>query len=182
MAFEGWHWINEPGEWAAAGEGVRVVAGAQTDLWQKTHYGYSFDTGHMFGRLVSGDTRVTATFDADYAEQYDQAGAVLRIDAENWIKAGTEFVDGALQLSVVVTRGFSDWSVVPAPGTPTSVTIDLERAGDAVTVRYGLDGAEPAHMLRLAYFPPEVPALAGAMCAAPVGKGFETRFSRLSAT
>ncbi|WP_165781351.1 DUF1349 domain-containing protein [Streptosporangium minutum] len=38
------------------------------------------------------------------------------------------------------------------------------------------------HMLRPAYFPQEVAALAGAMCAVPVGKGFETRFSRLSAT
>ncbi|MEW9527771.1 DUF1349 domain-containing protein [Microbispora sp. NPDC049125] len=182
MAFEGWAWTNEPADWSEAGEGLRAVAGAETDLWQKTHYGYSFDTAHMFGRTVEGDTRVTVTFDGDYAEQYDQAGGVLRIDEENWIKAGTEFVDGALQLSVVVTRGFSDWSVVPAPGSPASVTIDLERTGDTVIVRYGLDGAEPVHMLRLAYFPPATPALAGAMCAAPAGKGFETRFRRITVT
>ncbi|WP_370025699.1 DUF1349 domain-containing protein [Planotetraspora sp. GP83] len=63
-----------------------------------------------------------------------------------------------------------------------SPTIALERAGDAVTVRYGLDGAEPVTMLRLAYFPPHAAAFAGAMCAAPTGEGFETRFSRLAVT
>ena len=49
-----------------------------------------------------------------------------------------------------------------------------------MTVGYGVNGAEPEHMLRLAYFPPQAPALAGVMCAAPVGKGFETRFTRVS--
>ncbi|MEZ0075860.1 regulation of enolase protein 1 (concanavalin A-like superfamily) [Planotetraspora sp. GP83] len=37
-------------------------------------------------------------------------------------------------------------------------------------------------MLRLAYFPPHAAAFAGAMCAAPTGEGFETRFSRLAVT
>ncbi|WP_432871386.1 DUF1349 domain-containing protein [Microbispora rosea] len=180
MALDDFAWINEPAEWSQTGEGLRAVAGAQTDLWQTTHYGYSYDTAHMFGRQVTGDARLTVTFEADYAEQYDQAGAVLRIDEENWIKAGVEFVDGGHQLSVVVTRGFSDWSVTPAPGGLVSATFDLERAGDAVTVRYGVNGAEPEHLLRLAYFPPQAPALAGVMCAAPVGKGFETRFGRVS--
>ncbi|GAA4188466.1 DUF1349 domain-containing protein [Microbispora amethystogenes] len=182
MAINDFTWVNEPAEWSGDGEGLRAVAGARTDLWQKTHYGYSFDTAHMFGREVAGDLRLTVTFDADYAEQYDQAGAVLRIDEENWIKAGVEFVDGGHQLSVVVTRGFSDWSVTPAPAGLVSATFDFERAGDAVTVRYGVNGAEPEHMLRLAYFPPKTPALAGVMCAAPSGEGFETRFTRVSLT
>jgi regulation of enolase protein 1 (concanavalin A-like superfamily) len=170
-------WFNEPHEWAD-GDVLRVVADPQTDMWQKTHYGYSYDTAHIYGRTIPGDVTIRATFSAGYAEQYDQAGGALRIDAENWIKAGTEYVDGELHVSVVVTRGFSDWSVIPV-GTPGSVTIELERAGDAVTVRYGLDGADPVTMLRLAYFPPGVPALAGIMCAAPVGKGFETRFTHV---
>ncbi|MEV0975102.1 DUF1349 domain-containing protein [Microtetraspora glauca] len=181
MPYTDWEWVNEPRDWAA-GEGLRMVADPSTDLWQKTHYGYSYDTAHMFGRVMPGDLRITATFEIDWAEQYDQAGVVLRIDEENWIKAGAEFVDGMPYISVVVTRGWSDWSVTAAPGSFGSITMDLERAGDAVTVRYGLDDAKPEQMLRLAYFPPAVPALAGVMCAAPVGKGFETRFSRVSLT
>jgi hypothetical protein len=179
FGLSGWQWINEPREWSADGE-LHVTADPETDLWRTTHYGYVYDSAHMYGRVLPGDLEVTATFGAGYAEQYDQAGVVLRIDENNWIKTGAEFVDGGLLLSVVVTRDLSDWSVVRLAGTAELVTIDLVREGDAVTVRYGLDGAEPATMLRLAYFPPGVPALAGVMCAAPVGKGFPVRFTSVT--
>ncbi|MFC4532384.1 DUF1349 domain-containing protein [Sphaerisporangium dianthi] len=182
--FSDWQWINEPAKWsadAATGE-LRVTADARTDLWRVTHYGYTYDTAHIFGRTLPGDLRLTATLEAAYAEQYDQAGVALRVDDANWIKAGVEYVDGGVKLSTVVTRDFSDWSVTPAVGPAEVVTIELEREGDTVIVRYGLDGAEPSVLLRLAYFPPQVPALAGVMCAAPEGGGFETRFTSVSLT
>ena len=37
---------------------------------------------------------------------------MLRIDHENYIKAGIEFVDGKFNLSTVVTHKTSDWSVI----------------------------------------------------------------------
>ncbi|GAA3821697.1 DUF1349 domain-containing protein [Sphaerisporangium flaviroseum] len=174
--FSEWQWVNEPAKWSA-GEDLRVTADARTDLWRVTHYGYTYDTAHIFGRLMPGDLRVTTTFQASYAEQYDQAGAMLRIDEKNWIKAGVEYVDGRLNLSTVVTRDFSDWSMLTLSVPAETVTLELAREGDTVIVKYGLDGADPVGMLRLAYFPPEVPALAGIMCAAPEGEGFETRFT-----
>jgi regulation of enolase protein 1 (concanavalin A-like superfamily) len=106
---------------------------------------------------------------------------MLRIDAENWIKTGVEYVDGQQQASVVVTRGLSDWSVTPIEAA-AQVTIEIERSGDAVTVRYGVDGDEPTTMLRLAYYPPAVPTLAGVMCASPDGPGYTVAFDRLELT
>lgn len=183
MAFgaSDWQWINPPREWTAD-DGLALFCEQGTDLWRKTHYGYTYDSAHLFGRVVPGDFRLTVTFTGEYAEQYDQAGAVLRIDETTWIKAGIEYVDGAYALSTVVTREVSDWSVLPLHENVDRVTFDLERAGDAVTVRYGLDGEEPEHMLRLAYFPPGEPVLAGAMAAAPVGKGFPVRFTEVRVT
>ncbi|MFC4584975.1 DUF1349 domain-containing protein [Sphaerisporangium corydalis] len=177
--FSEWQWVNEPAKWSA-GEDLLVTAEALTDLWQVTHYGYSFDTAHVFGRTMPGDLRVTTTFQGAYTDQYDQAGAMLRIDEKNWIKAGVEYVDGRIHVSAVVTRGFSDWSMLSVDGPVESVSLELTREGDAVTVKYGLDGADPVNLLRLAYFPPGVPALAGIMCAAPRGEGFETRFTSLT--
>ncbi|WP_424534892.1 DUF1349 domain-containing protein [Sphaerisporangium viridialbum] len=176
--FSEWQWVNEPAKWSA-GDDLRVTADARTDAWRVTHYGYTYDTAHMFGKVVPGDVRVTTTFRASYAEQYDQAGAMLRVDEKNWIKAGVEYVDGKINISAVVTRDFSDWSILPVSGPVESVSLELAREGDTVIVKYGLDGAEPLTMLRLAYFPPSVPALAGIMCAAPMGEGFETRFTSL---
>ncbi len=178
MAFgaTGWQWTNPPRQWTAD-DGLSLFCDAGTDLWRRTHYGYTFDTAHQFGRQVRGDLRLTVTFSGDYADQYDQAGALLRIDESTWIKAGVEYVDGHHHLSTVVTRERSDWSVLPLDAPADQVTIDLERQGDAVTVRYGLGDEAPQHLLRLAYFPPDAPALAGAMAAAPAGQGFAVRFS-----
>jgi hypothetical protein len=172
-------WFNEPASWSASGSDLVVTADPDTDFWRTTHYGFVRDTGHVYGRWVSGDCVVRASFSAAYAAQFDQAGVALRIDASNWIKAGVELVDGVFQVSTVVTREVSDWSVVPVASADL-VTISAERVGDTVTVRYGLDGGSPDIMLRLAYFPHAVPALVGVMCAAPTGPGFSASFSGVS--
>jgi regulation of enolase protein 1 (concanavalin A-like superfamily) len=175
----GWRWLNEPAVWEASPGGLTVVAEPDTDFWRTTHYGFVRDTGHVLGRDVEGDFVLTASFGADYAAQYDQAGVVLRIDERNWIKSGIELVDGRHQLSAVVTRDVSDWSVVPVDGADR-VTISAERTGDTVTLRCGTGDAPPSTMLRLAYLPPGVPVFAGVMCAAPDGPGFTARFTGAS--
>lgn len=173
---DGWRWLHEPAAWSADGDAVEATTLPDSDFWRTTHYGFIRDNGHVLGRDVEGDFTFTATFAGAYRDLYDQAGVMLRIDEENWIKTGVELVDGVQQLSAVVTRGVSDWSVVPVPVAPSAVTLAVERKGDTVTVRYGLDGAAET-MLRLAYFPPGVPVFAGVMCASPDGGGFTTRFS-----
>jgi uncharacterized protein len=174
----GWNWLNEPGTWSADDGTVSIDTDRDTDLWRATHYGFVRDTGHLLHRPVDGDFRLTATFSGAFAELYDQAGVSLRLDEHNWIKSGVEYVDGALSLSAVVTREFSDWSVAGRLDAGARVTIVADRVGDAVTIRYGIDGAEPTNLLRLAYFPPTVPVLAGVMCAAPEGSGFRVVFEQ----
>lgn len=168
----GWRWLNEPARW----DGDSVTTDADTDFWRTTHYGYVRDTGHILGVDRAGDFELVVTFAGDYTDQYDQAGIAIWLDEKNWIKSGVELVDGQHQVSSVVTRDVSDWSVVALTEPAEKVTIKAARTGDTVTISYGLNGAPPATMLRLAYFPPELSVLAGVMCASPTGKGFATRF------
>ena len=172
----GWRWFNEPGRW----DGNTVTTDPDTDFWRTTHYGFVRDTGHILGTDKAGDFVLTVTFSGEYTEQYDQAGIAIRLDEENWVKSGVELVDGQQQISAVVTREVSDWSVVALTEPAGSVTIKADRTGDTVTISYGVDGAPPATMLRLAYFPPELSVLAGVMCASPTGKGFTTRFENIT--
>jgi uncharacterized protein len=175
---KGWRWLNEPATWEANGDRLTVTTDRGTDFWRTTHYGYVRDTGHVLGAELEVDFTLTATFEGDYREQYDQAGIAIRIDEGNWIKSGIELVDGHQQISAVVTRGFSDWSVAPVAGR-SAVTIKADRAGDAVTISYGVDGAEPVTLLRLAYFPPAPKVFAGVMAASPTGGGFTTTFTNV---
>jgi regulation of enolase protein 1 (concanavalin A-like superfamily) len=174
---DGWRWHSEPPRWTLEDARLTVTAGADTDFWRLTHSGEVRDDGHLLGLPLGGDFRMAVTFGADYRDRYDQAGLMLRIDGQTWMKTGVE-LDGVHLLSVVVTRHASDWSMTPLPGRPDApVTIELHRAGDTVTVSYGLAG-EADTMLRQAFFP-SGDALAGPMCAAPTGSGFEARFTDL---
>lgn len=174
-----WSWLNPPASWEA-GDGLSVTTSPDTDFWRTTHYGFVRDTGHALGRTLTGEFTLTTTFSGAYQDLYDQAGVLLRIDERNWVKTGIEYVGGEQLLSVVVTRDVSDWSVVSLPGSPGSVTISVDRTGDTVTVRYGVDGAEPVTMARLAYFPAEPDVFAGVMCASPDGTGFKVDFASVA--
>ncbi|HEX2864796.1 MAG TPA: DUF1349 domain-containing protein, partial [Deinococcales bacterium] len=114
--------------------------------------------------------RVTGTYEA----LYDQAGLMLRASPEAWVKTGIEFVREQ-QFSAVVTRGFSDWNVRPV-GLPAFVDLKLTRKGDAVQVHVRLPGGEWS-LLRLAYFPPDLPAGVGVYACSPTRGGFRVRFS-----
>ncbi|WP_188986305.1 DUF1349 domain-containing protein [Saccharopolyspora thermophila] len=180
----GWRWLNQPVNWLSYA-GLTVTADSGTDFWRTTHHGFVRDTGHALLRPVGGRFRLSTRFFGDYREQHDQAGLLLRLDESNWIKAGIEYVDGEQMLSAVVTREVSDWSVLPLEavcGPVESVTIEMERADDAVTIRYAAEGGTPKAVLRIAYFPPDVPAEAGPMCASPDGAGFPIRFAELDFT
>ena len=57
----------------------------------------------------------------------------------------------------------------------------VTRRGDAIEVRYRLDGGG-SELAALAYLPPGEPVVAGAMCAAPEGRGFQVAFHDLTIT
>jgi regulation of enolase protein 1 (concanavalin A-like superfamily) len=117
------------------------------------------------------------TFDVDFDQQFDQAGVLVRLDPEHWVKAGVEFVDGAPQLGAVVTHEVSDWSAAPVPAwAGAAVTVRVSRAGDALTIRARRKGEE-WRFVRLAPWPPDLPAQAGPYCCAPTRAGLRVRFT-----
>eukprot|EP00939_MAST-03C_sp_MAST-3C-sp1_P002699 g2699.t1 len=54
---------------------------------------------------------MTTAFTLQPVSQFDQAGIMVRVDDDCWVKAGVEYTDGMPRLSCVVTNeGYSDWS------------------------------------------------------------------------
>lgn len=171
-------WLNEPGRWSQDGSALSVTADASTDFWRTTGYGYVRDNGHLYGEAFSGDFELSVRVAGAYAAQYDQAGAMVRADERRWIKTGVEFFDGRLRFSTVVTAEQSSWAVGELPDGAAEIGLRLSRRGDAVEIRYAVDGGEP-RLGAIVYLPPGAEVLAGAMCAAPEGGGFEATFSDL---
>jgi regulation of enolase protein 1 (concanavalin A-like superfamily) len=175
MPVEEWSWLNEPAEWAGDERSLRLRTDPKTDFWRVTHYGFVRDSGHFAYREISGDFRVDVLVRGAYETLYDQAGLMLRIDERTWLKCGVELVDGVQQASAVVTRDYSDWSVVPLAANPPAIWLRLTRIGEAVEIHYSLDG-EAYSLLRLAYLPPAETVQVGLMAASPEGDGFSATF------
>jgi regulation of enolase protein 1 (concanavalin A-like superfamily) len=174
-------WINEPAHWSAGDGVLSVTAEGGTDFWRTTHYGYVHDNGHVYGEPVDGDFDLTMRVRGSYAHQYDQAGVMVRVDEQHWLKTGIEYVDGRVRFSTVVTLVYSSWTVADLPAGAADLRLRLARRGDAVEIRFGVDG-DAADLAALVYLPPGRAAFAGAMCAAPEGDGFEVSFHDLVIT
>ncbi|MDO1446553.1 DUF1349 domain-containing protein [Rhodocytophaga aerolata] len=174
-------WYNPPSTCKVQNNTIELDVEAGTDFWRITHYGFIRDNGHFGYIAKEGDFVATVKVSGHYQDQYDQAGLMIRIDEQNWIKTGIEYVDGAQQVSAVVTRQFSDWSVVPRKDNPPAIWLKLIRRKDYVEIRYSFDNLT-FDLLRLAYFPPEVPVQIGVMAAAPDGKGFKAIFEDFTVT
>jgi uncharacterized protein len=116
-----------------------------------------------------------------YRAQYDQAGAMIRLDERRWLKTGVEYFDARPRFSTVITLEQSSWARANVPAGLSELRLLVIRRGDAVEVRYGVDGGE-LELGAMAYLPPGGEVLAGAMCAAPEGSGFRVTFHDLKLT
>ncbi len=168
-------WLNEPPVWAADEERLRVVTGANTDFWRVTHYDFIRDNGHFYYEKRAGDFTVQARIEGQYEALYDQAGIMIRLDPANWIKTGVEYTDGSAHFSAVVTRDFSDWSVLPID-FQSPIWLRLTRHGTAIRIQYSADGIS-FRMHRLAYLPESNDTQVGLMCCSPEREGFSIEFT-----
>jgi uncharacterized protein len=170
------NWLNEPHNWKRENDKLTVFADPKTDFWRKTHYGFVRDSGHFYYEKVSGDFEVETEFRGKYETLYDQAGIMVRLDETTWVKSGVEFVDKVHQVSAVVTRDFSDWSVIPLHNYPGFLRLRLKREGGTVIIEYRVDDGQWI-MLRTAYLSTARELEVGRMVAAPDGPGFEAEFT-----
>ncbi len=175
-------WHCEPPEWQLqpANDGLRVRTAAETDFWQRTSYGFRADNGHLFAAPVATDFRVEVRVKWAPARQYDQAGLMVRVDPECWIKTSIELEPGEMnRLGAVVTRnGYSDWSTQDVPRGISEYRLRIERRSVAYTIEASLDDAHWSQ-IRLAYMPARADntVLCGVYACSPKGSGLEATFS-----
>lgn len=168
-------WLNEPKKWNGNAQKLTAIVDPGTDYWRITHYGFIRDSGPFYYQETAGNFEATVKVTGSYQELFHQAGLMVRIDNKNWIKTGIEYVDGVQNVSAVVTREVSDWSVVPRNDSPKSIWLKLLRKGDYVQIEYSFDN-KAFKMLRLAYFAPNVKVQIGVVAAAPGKKSFPVVF------
>ncbi len=146
------------------------------DLWRVTSYGFVRDDAPALLADLPDGSAMEVDLVLGGSEQFDQAGILVRADAERWIKAGVEFADGSLQVGAVVTNGVSDWSTGQVPSwVGRRIGVRVSRSGDALTVRARVED-EPWRLVRLAPIDPSATWQAGPYCCAPSRAGLEVEF------
>jgi regulation of enolase protein 1 (concanavalin A-like superfamily) len=172
-------WLNPPAS-EHYNEGVLTVrARGKTDFWRKTFYGYVTDNGHLMHTPVLGEFTLQARVNGNYAALYDQAGLMVRLDEKHWMKCGSELVEGKRWASVVFTHDYSDWSTMEDVSQTGAVWWRVVRTRDSIEAQCSADG-EKFTTIRQGYFPADVKVMAGVMCAAPEGAGFDAVFDQLT--
>jgi len=176
QSLEKMNWFNEPEQWSIQNKNTfKMSVPGKTDYWRISHYGFTVDDAPFYYATYGGEFETKVKITGNYVTTFDQMGIMLRIDHENWIKAGVEFVNGKQNVSAVVTHKTSDWSVVELEKAPSAIWIKAVRKLDAVEISYSLDDKKYT-MIRTAWFKDNCPVMVGLVGASPDGKGFDAVF------
>ena len=106
-------WIREPKKTIIDNEKIEIYTEPNTDLWQKTYYGFQNDNAPVLQTKTKDkyfSFIVKTKFES--VHRFDQCGVAIYIDSENWFKASVEYENENYQRlgSVVTNNGYSDWA------------------------------------------------------------------------
>lgn len=175
-------WHCEPQRWSFLDGCLRVAPEASTDFWQRTHYGFQADNGHFLYHEVNGDFVLSVRVLSRPVHQYDQAGLMVRVSADCWLKTSVEFEpQGPSRLGAVVTNhGYSDWSTQDFTADTNEVRLRIRREVDDYLVEASADG-QRWRLLRMAHLHVEsgMSVACGVYACSPKGGGFACEFTEL---
>ena len=179
QTLEKMNWFNEPEQWSIEGDKLTMTITPKSDYWRISHYGFTVDDAPFYYAEYGGEFEAKVKVCGDYKTRFDQAGMMIRIDHENYIKTGIEFVDGKYNLSTVVTHHTSDWSVIALDKPVKELWIKAVRRLDAIEIFYSFDD-KTYTMMRNAWMESNRPVKIGMMGASHDGDGFKATFSDFS--
>jgi uncharacterized protein len=172
------YWLNEPSDWSIS-DGKLVIKPEKTDFWQKTHYGFEVDNGHcLLLNTKQRDFILTTEVSNEWKHQYDQAGLIIRIDKDTWIKTSCEYEDEhESKLGAVVTNyGYSDWSTKDHSNEHNQITYKITKKGKDFIVETSLQPTKWTQ-IRIAHLHyDQQDLLCGIYACSPIAPGFVAQF------
>jgi regulation of enolase protein 1 (concanavalin A-like superfamily) len=166
-------WLNNPTLWnvtdptgeeegsegkcfiTETGASLSIQPPAKKDFWSKTFYTpllVKHDASALLGS-VPLDREATIGVDFEYTAvtQFDQAGLLVYVDDEHWIKCGIEFCDCQSRLSVVVCNKCSDWSTQVWPSFGARLKVHKVLQSDSVLIEAAPLDSNDFHFVRIAH-------------------------------
>jgi regulation of enolase protein 1 (concanavalin A-like superfamily) len=189
-------WLHQPKLFEITEQFVKITTEPNTDLWQRSYYGFRNDNAHAL--LLESEDNFTFSAQASfrYRGRFDQCGLIIYIDSDNWFKASIEYENEHISRlgSVVTNQGYSDWATTDIP-TTTAMWYRLSRRGPDFLIESSRDGIDYKqmrifHLLCLGETSPEMgrrdppapaeqPIRFGLYACSPLNSSFEAEFTNL---
>ncbi|MBX2837552.1 MAG: DUF1349 domain-containing protein [Gammaproteobacteria bacterium] len=140
MDFSKGKWINKPNSYQLTPESVSITTEAETDLWQRSYYGFRNDNAPALQVSTDQNFSFTAKVCFEYRNRFDQCGLLIYLDSENWFKASIEYENERYSRlgSVVTNLGYSDWATTDIT-LPNHIWYRLSRRGADFLIESSLD-------------------------------------------
>jgi regulation of enolase protein 1 (concanavalin A-like superfamily) len=181
QTLEKMQWFNEPDGYSINGNRMTMDVPGHCDYWRISHYGFTVDDAPFYYATYGGEFEAKVKIAGDYKARFDQACMMIRIDKENYLKTGIEYVDGKYHLSCVVTHHTSDWSVIELDKPIDFLWIKAVRRLDAIEIFYSFDDKSYT-LMRNCWMQDNTPVMVGLAAASPDGEGFKATFSDFKVT
>jgi uncharacterized protein len=180
-------WYCLPQKWRIHNSCLVIEPDAKTDYWQKTHYGFVADNGHFLFTEITGDVIITTRVRFRPVHQYDQAGLMVRISPQCWLKTSVEYeLHEPNRLGAVVTNaGYSDWSTQDFPKNYAELMLRVRRESRDYIVEYlipAIDHENHWTQIRMAHLHAddgECPVQCGLYACSPIAAGYAAEFDFL---
>ncbi|NSW51020.1 MAG: DUF1349 domain-containing protein [Anaerolineae bacterium] len=177
-------WFNEPAHWELADGKLVLFTDEKTDFWARTHYGFINDNGHCLWLPLTENFEMTTSLRFFPANQYDQAGLIVRCSPDCWLKTSAEYEPHgpAMLGSVVTNRGYSDWATQEFSGNDNTLTLRVLREGADFTVGFMAPDGHWSQM-RIAHLEEAVDGAvvyAGLYACSPITAGYRAEFEHLT--
>ena len=174
------NWFCPPKQWSMENGHLTIYPDAKTDFWQRTHYGFQNDNGHFFYIAVQNNFILTTKARFFPQHQYDQAGLMVRISPDYWLKTSIEYeLDEPNRLGAVVTRyGYSDWSTQDISKQVLEYQLRIQREGQDFTVEYRPTNDAHWSQIRMAHLEilEGTTVQCGLYACSPIDAGFKAEF------
>ena len=173
-------WYNKPNNCQIdnADNTFIVAPESETDFWQRTYYGFKSDNGHFLFCELDEDFLLETRVSYSFKHQYDQAGLMVRVSPECWIKASVEyepFEENKLG-AVVTNNGFSDWSTQNCSKQISSIFFRISRKGSDYLVQYRDKMNTEWIQLRMTHLQKTGIVKCGIYACSPKKNGFTAKF------
>lgn len=173
-------WRGQAPDWQMTDQTITITSRPHTDLWQRTYYHFQNDNAPLL-MMTSQETYFSFSFKVtfDSKHRFDQAGLVLYLDSDNWLKAASEYENEDFQHlgSVVTNGGYSDWATAAIPSHHRTIYYRLSRRGQDFRIESSFDGQNFSQMRICHMAAAKASINFGIYAASPEDSSFDAIFS-----